>query len=133
MKRITKLNLVMVLSFFAFATIALADFSGSHVAFIFSKVGDYQEKVNTLPKGKDTLTANSLSGSSSSILGLSLSKSGLFGYSFISRCNRPLTNKTTVTCSWDQNSGTYKGTVVLDTKDSSISSISGEMYLSTKE
>lgn len=131
MKRTSLIGLTIVLSFFAFTTIALADFFGSHVAFIFTSTGQYVEKTESLPKGKDTLTVNSLSGTSSSVLGLSLSKVTLFGNSYISRCNKSISSTVTVKCSWTQNAGTYVGTVVLDTKDPLISKIDGEMYLST--
>ncbi|MDE5631126.1 MAG: hypothetical protein K2I70_05955, partial [Bacilli bacterium] len=115
---------------FTFIAIASAT-SYSSVAIILTKKGDYQEKVNSLKKGNDKLTVEGFS-KNDATLGLSLSKKGVFGYSFISRCNISIANKTSVSCTWkNQKAGTYKGTVVLDSIGSNYSgSVDGYMYLS---
>lgn len=114
---------------FAFIAIASAT-TYSSASLDFTKKGDNQEKVNYLKEGNDRLTAAVYS-KNDATLGLSLSKKGLFGYSFISRCNLSIANKTSVSCPWNnQKAGTYKGTVVLDSIGSNYSGrVEGYMYL----
>ena len=129
------MNKIRVLTFgliasFAFVAIASAT-TYSSVAFIFSQKGEYKDKVNSLAKGNDRLTVV-VTSKKDATLGLSLSKKGLFGYSFISRCNMPINDAYKVMCTWEnQASGTYKGTTVVNTLGTDFTgSIDGEMYLS---
>ncbi len=101
-----------------------------YVAFSFSSVGQKQETTQSLKAGTDVLKAD-LFETGNATMGLSLSKSGLLGWSFISRCNPSVEGKTSVSCTWkDQKKGTFKGTAVLNTKDSSFNgSVSGQLSL----
>lgn len=125
--KIMTLGLVITFTFIAIASAA----SYSSIAFSFNKTGNYVDKVNSLKKGNDRLTADVYS-KKDATLGLSLSKKGFFGYNFISRCNPSIVDKTSVSCTWkDQSAGTYKGTVVLNSTGSNYSgSVDGYMYLS---
>lgn len=131
MNKIKMITFGLIASF-AFIAIASATTYSSAV-FSFNKKGDYIDKINSLAKGNDRLTAVVYS-QNDATLGLSLSKKGLFGYSFISRCNPSIENKTSVSCTWgNQAKGTYKGTTVLNSTGSNYSGyVDGYMYLSDK-
>lgn len=131
MNKIKMITFGLIASF-AFISIASATVYSSVRVELFKK-GDYDEKVNALKEGNDRLTVD-VSSKNDAILGLSLSKKGLFGYSFISRCNLSIENTTSVSCTWkNQSSGTYKGTAVLDTVGNNFHDmVDGYMYLSDK-
>lgn len=97
--------------------------------FNFDRVGQYEETTESLKKGTDELHAYDFASDIDATLGLSLSKKGLFGYSFISRCNPSILGKTKVSCFWDdQAKGTYKGTVVFNTSNDG-KPLSGKFFL----
>ena len=106
---------------------------GRLVPFSFSSVGQSQDTIQELDDGTAVLRAD-LFRTGKATMGLSLSKSGFFGWNFISRCNKSIEGKTSVDCTWeDQKNGTYKGTIVLNTKDASFNnSVTGEFILYTK-
>ncbi len=113
-----------------FVCIISVSAAGQHVGFSFSSVGQKQETTEILKAGTDVLTAN-LFETGNATMGLSLSKSEWWGWSFISRCNPSIDGKESVSCTWkNQKSGTFKGTAVLNSKDSGFTgTVTGEIIL----
>lgn len=132
-----KRNIILIACIMTTALIGFSSvkaFTGEAFSLNFTAVGNYSEKVEILPKGDDILTANVYS-KNDATLGLSLEKKNIFGnFKFISRCNMSIKDAYTVKCTWkDQAKGTYKGTVVLNTKADTVKSVDGYASLSTKE
>lgn len=97
--------------------------------FDFYKVGDYEESVESLTAGDAYLNAYNFSANVDAVLGLSLSKKNLLGYSYISRSNQSTKGKSNVSATWEnQKKGTYKGSIVLNTSNDN-KTLSGNFYL----
>lgn len=133
MKKGLKKLVVGVISIFGFATIVYALPPVAHY-FNFSSVGQYIDFQNTLSSGTHKVRASLYNNGPDATLGLSLSKSTILGWSFISRCNLSVNGKQQVDCNWTgQSSGLRKGTIVLDSKAPGVGAFDGygQLGLST--
>ena len=104
--------------------------SSEYRAFAFTYLGNYRDVYyDNAPKGNVTVNVG-LHDSYNATLGLSLSKKKIFGYSFISRCDKSIYGKFSINCTWNnQGKGSYKGTAVLNTKADGVTTVEGYVFL----
>ena len=128
MRKTISILSVSVLSVFLFVTAVSAY---TVYRFVLENVGDTAEIEADNLSGTIVLTAQ-VDETQDSTLGMSLSQKKLFGWDFISRCNKSIKNNDTVTCTWtDRSKDRYKGTLVWNSKASgeTAKTIEGDFWL----
>ena len=89
------------------------------VSFSLKNKGDKQTITDHFNEGNRKVSVY-FKKSGNGTIGLSLDKMGIFGWSFVNRCNMTVnTNTEGKSCSYGkQSTGTYRGTVVINTTTS---------------